>query len=228
MQWLTFAVITDRIVGHGNGYGRIDEYLIDLYQNDIKKGILTDDEAREYLAEMFLKLRGQFFSLGGRDKYGRDATNKVSFLVMQAYDMIDDYNNLGVMWHEDMNEEFYSYVCDVLARHGAGIPSLVNYDVIYNTELRSGVPEEDAANVCYSGCQWYCIPGKEYCDQDTNAVVLTDCMWRAIDNGIKKGYSSFEELYSDFEQEIKRTCEGLCVYSRTHSTMLLIIYGLKL
>ena len=212
VQWLTFAVITDRIVGHGNGYGRIDEYLITLYENDIEKGTLTREEAREYLAEMFLKLRGQFFSLGGRDKDGKDATNEVSFLVMEAYDMIDDYNNLGVMWHEDMNEKFYSYVCDVLARHGAGIPSLVNYDVIYKTELRSGVPEDDASTVCYSGCQWYCIPGREYCDQDTNAIVLTDAMFRAIDNAIENDYNEFEDLYNEFEKEFKRTCDALRVF----------------
>ena len=212
IQWLNFAVMTDRIVGHGNGYGRIDEYLIKLYENDIKAGTLTRNEAREYLAEMFLKLRGQFFSLGGRDKNGNDATNEVSFVVMEAYDMIGDYNNLGVMWHEDMNKEFYSYVCDVLARHGAGIPSLVNYDVIYKTELRSGVTEEDASNVCYSGCQWYCIPGKEYCDQDTNAVVLTDCMFRAIDRAVDDNVTSFEVLYEYFEAEIVNTTEALRVF----------------
>ena len=212
VQWLTFAVITDRIVGHGNGYGRIDQYLIDLFENDIKSGVVTRDEAREYLAEMFLKLRGQFFSMGGRDKNGKDATNDVSFLVTEAYDMIDDYNNLGVMWHPDMNKEFYSYVCDVLARHGAGIPSLVNYDVIYNTELRSGIPEEHACEVCYSGCQWYCIPGREYCDQDTNAIVLTDPMFRAIDGAIEKNYTDFEQLYAEFVYELKRTCEALRVF----------------
>ena len=212
VQWLTFAVITDRIVGHGNGYGRIDEYLITLYENDMEKGTLTREEAREYLAEMFLKLRGHFFSLGGRDKDGKDATNEVSFIVMEAYDMIDDYNNLGVMWHEDMNKKFYSYVCDVLARHGAGIPSLVNYDVIYKTELRSGVPEDDASTVCYSGCQWYCIPGREYCDQDTNAIVLTDAMFRAIDNAIENNCKQFEDLYNEFEKEFKRTCDALRVF----------------
>lgn len=208
VQWITFAVMTDRIVGHGNGYGRIDQYLIDLYNNDIEQGTLTRDEARDYLAEMFLKLRGQFFSLGGRKKDNTDATNTVSYLVMEAYDMIDDYNNLGVMWHPDMDEEFYEYVCDVLARHGAGIPSLVNYDVIYNTELRSGVSEEDACEVAYSGCQWYCIPGKEYCDQDTNAIVLTDPMFRALDEAEKNNIDSFETLYDIFEKELKRTCVG--------------------
>ena len=113
------------------------------------------------------------------------------------------------MWHPDMDPDFYAYVCDVLTRHGAGIPSLVNYDMIRDAELRSGVAPEDAADVAYSGCQWFCIPGKEYCDQDTNAVVLTDPMWRAIDRGISEKYTDFEQLYAAFVDELKATTDAL-------------------
>jgi len=160
VQWIHFAVMLDRVVGHGNGYGRLDQYLIDLYRKSKADGSLSDDEAREYLAEMFLKLRGQFFSLGGRDAQLKDATNEMSFVVLEGYDLIGDYNNIGVMWHPDINREFYDYACDVLARHGESIPVLVNYDLMREAELRSGVPEEDAWNVVYSGCQWFCIQGK--------------------------------------------------------------------
>ncbi len=209
VQWIHFAVLTDRMVGHGNGYGRLDLYLAEFYDNDIKEGRLTRGEAREYLAEMFLKLRGQFFCLGGRDSRGNDAVNEVSWLVIEAYDMIDDYNNLGVMWHPEINRKFYLYVCDVLARHGAGIPALINYEIMKDSELRSGVAEEDACNVAYSGCQWYCIPGKEYCDQDVNAIVLTDPMWRAIDKSIIEVHDSFEKLYTCFIEEFRKTCIAL-------------------
>ena len=224
VQWIQFAIMTDRIVGHGNGYGRLDRYLIKLYEKGIADGTLTRDEAREYLSEVFLKVRGQFFSLGGRDKDGNDATNEMSFVVMEAYDMIGDYNNLGVMWHPDMDPKFYSYVCDVLTRHGAGTPSLVNYDVIRDTELRSGIPEEDASDVAYSGCQWFCIPGKEYCDQDTNSVVLTDPMFRAIDKAVDGEYESFEMLYSAFVDELKATTEALRVFKDAQYDILPLMW----
>ena len=209
VQWIHFAVFTDRIVGHGNGYGRLDKYLIDFYNRDIEDGTLTREEARNYLAEMFLKLRGQFFCLGGRNRELKDATNEMSWVVMEAYDMIDDYNNLGVMWHPDMDKEFYDYVCDVLARHGAGIPALVNYDMMRDAELRFGIPEEDAWNVAYSGCQWFCIPGKEYCDQDVNALVLTDPMKRAIQRGIEENVQDFEQFYKLFVAEFKVTVDAM-------------------
>ncbi len=212
VQWIQFAVMTDRIVGHGNGYGRIDQYLIELYRKGIDDGTLTQEKAREYLCEMFLKLRGQYFCLGGRLLDGSDATNEMSYVVMESYDTIDDYNNLGVMWHPDMDPKFYEYVCDVLARHGAGIPSLVNYDLIRDAELRSGVGEDVAWNVAYSGCQWFCIPGMEYCDQDVNALVMLDPMFRAIESGVKESFNDFGQLYNAVFVEFRRTCEAMRIF----------------
>jgi formate C-acetyltransferase len=208
VQWIHFAVILDRMVGHGNGYGMLDRYLIDLYRKSKADGSLSDEEAREYLSEMFLKLRGHFFSVGGRNADLTDATNEMSFVVLEAYDLIGDYNNLGVMWHPDMDDKFYAYACDVLARHGESIPVMVNYDLMREAELRSGIPEEDAWKVAYSGCQWFCIPGKEFCDQDSNSLVILDPMKRAIAAGVEKGVQSFEELYALFTEELKCTASA--------------------
>lgn len=209
VQWIHFAVLLDRVVGHGNGYGRLDQYLIDLYRGSRAEGELSDDEAREYLSEMFLKLRGQFFSLGGRNPNLKDATNEMSFVVLEAYDLIGDYNNLGVMWHPDIDPRFYGYACDVLARHGESIPVLVNYDLMREAELRSGIPEEDAWKVAYSGCQWFCIPGKEFCDQDVNSFNMLAPMKRTIAEAIAQGIEDFESFYALFEKELGRTAQAL-------------------
>ncbi|OGV68595.1 MAG: hypothetical protein A3K19_11520 [Lentisphaerae bacterium RIFOXYB12_FULL_65_16] len=212
VQWIHFAVLLDRVVGHGNGYGRLDLYLIDLYRKSKAAGELPDEEAREYLSEMFLKLRGHFFCLGGRDAELKDATNEMSFVVLEAYDLIGDYNNLGVMWHPDINREFYDYACDVLARHGESIPVLVNYDLMREAQMRSGIPEEDAWKVAYSGCQWFCIPGKEFCDQDVNSIDLLEPMKRTIAAGIAQGTDDFESFYAIFEQELTTTARALCAW----------------
>jgi len=209
VQWIHFAVLLDRVVGHGNGYGRLDLYLIDLYRKSKAAGDLSDDEAREYLSEMFLKLRGQFFSLGGRNADLKDATNEMSFVVLEAYDLIGDYNNLGVMWHPDINPDFYDYACDVLARHGEAIPVLINHDLMREAELRFGIPEEDAWKVSYSGCQWFCIPGKEYCDQDTNAISVIKPMDCTILKAVEKGIEDFETFYALFEEELTKTVSAL-------------------
>ena len=209
VQWVHFAVLLDRVVGHGNGYGRLDLYLIDLYRKSRVAGELSDAEAREYLAEMFLKLRGHFFSMGGRDENLNDATNEMSFVVLEAYDLIGDYNNLGVMWHPDIDPDFYAYACDVLARHGESIPVLVNYDMMREAELRSGIPEEDAWKVVYSGCQWFCIPGKEYCDQDVNSYNMLAPMKRTLAGAVERDIEDFESFYALFEEELITTAQAL-------------------
>jgi formate C-acetyltransferase len=220
VQWIHFAVLLDRVVGHGNGYGRLDLYLSDLYRRSRAAGELSDEEAREYLSEMFLKLRGQFFSLGGRDAELKDATNEMSFVVLEAYDLIGDYNNLGVMWHPDINRAFYDYACDVLARHGESIPVLVNYDLMRAAELRSGIPEEDAWKVAYSGCQWFCIPGKEYCDQDVNSINLIAPMKCTLAGAIERRIADFEAFYALFEAELTTTARAFRTWKNSQYELL--------
>lgn len=220
VQWIHFAVMMDRVVGHGNGYGRLDLYLIDLYRKSKAAGELSDEEAREYVAEMYMKLRGHFFSMGGRDAELKDATNEMSFVALEAYDLVGDYNNLGVMWHPDINPQFYAYACDVLTRHGESLPVLVNYDLMYESELRSGIPHEDAWKVVYSGCQWFCIPGKEFCDQDVNSIYLPKPMKRTLAAAVERGVSDFESFYALFEEELTVTARWLRDWKNTQYELL--------
>lgn len=212
IQWIQFAIMSDRIVGHGNGYGRLDLYLNRFFQQDTAKGILTRQNAREYLAELFLKVRGQHFSICGRLRDGSDATNEMSRVILESYDMVDDYNNLFLLWHKDMDQELLRYACDVLVRHGASVPTLCNYDLMVDCELRSGVDPEVAWSVAVGGCQWFSIPGREYCDQDVNSIVLYDPLFRAMDRGIAEGTTDFEAFYQLFIEEFQRTAQALQLF----------------
>ncbi|MCL2060686.1 MAG: pyruvate formate lyase family protein [Oscillospiraceae bacterium] len=220
VQWMYFAILFDRTVGHGNGYGSIDAYLIKFYQKSMADGSLTRDDAREYVAEMYMKLRGHFFCMGGRNADGSDATNEMSWVALEAYDLVGDYNNLGVMWHSDMDEDFYAYTCDVLARHGESIPVLANYDMMYESELRSGIPHGHAWTVAYSGCQWFCIPGREHCDQDCNSFIAINPMRRAMARAIKDNAGDFETLFGYFREEATVTAKALQAYKRAHDEYL--------
>jgi len=83
--------------------GRFDQYMYPLYKADVEAGRLNEDQAREMLEEFYIKLtnivdvtptqlaingRGYFrfqqLDVGGVDRYGNDASNKVSYLAIQA------------------------------------------------------------------------------------------------------------------------------------------------
>ncbi len=209
IQWINFFFVVERMNGHGNGYGRFDQFMYDLYRRDIDSGRLTRDKARELIAEQYLKYGASYFSFGGRNEKLQDATNELSWVALEAYDMLGGYNHLGVMWHADMDKGYFRYACEVVERHGAGTPTLVNYDVLRESELFSGFAEEDSWNVCYSGCQWYCSVGKEYQDQDVNCIVLIQPMQRAIRECMEKEIDDFEGFWQIYDREVNVTADAL-------------------
>ncbi|MEE0897187.1 MAG: pyruvate formate lyase family protein, partial [Acutalibacteraceae bacterium] len=78
--------------------GTLDRYLTPFYENDIKKGILTRDEAKEYLQELFLMLQAatkvtsvcftrggeSHFCIGGYLPNGEDGFNELSELILES------------------------------------------------------------------------------------------------------------------------------------------------
>ncbi len=208
VQWIWFFQVAERMHGHGNGYGRTDQLLQPFYEKDIAEGRITRQEARELVGEMYIKY-GSYTALGGRLQDLSDATNEMSWVCLEAYDLVGGINHMGVMWHDDIDKDFYRYANDVLTRHGCGVPILVNYDVLKASEVRSGYKPEDAWNVAYSGCQWYCGVGTEYNDQDVNSLVLIQPMQRAIESAIKKSVNHFDEFWDLYCHEVDRTADAL-------------------
>jgi len=211
LQWIMLYMIVERINGHGNGYGRFDQLLMPFYQADKMAGRIDRSCARELLAEWYLKY-GPHLSFGGRKEDGTDATNEMSWIGLEAYDMVGGYNQFGVQWHSDMDTHFFRYACDVVGRHGCGVPALLNSDILVASQTRTGFDEEHALNTSYSGCQWYCIPGREYQDQDVNCIVLISPMQRAIDQSIDLQIESWEDFWELYCIEVDRTGEALVAF----------------
>ncbi|MGV8094422.1 MAG: pyruvate formate lyase family protein [Mangrovibacterium sp.] len=208
VQWIWMFQVVERMHGHGNGYGRTDQLLFDFYLNDTIANQFTRQQARELIGEMYIKY-GSYTALGGRLEDGSDATNEMSWVCLEAYDLVGGINHLGVMWHPDMDKDFFLYANDILTRHGCGVPTLLNYDVLKASEIRSGYSPKDAWNVSYSGCQWYCSVGTEYNDQDVNSLVLIKPMQRAIQFAIDKKATSFDELWDIYIAEVDKTANAL-------------------
>ena len=211
LQWIMLYMVVERMHGHGNGYGRFDQLLDPFYQRDKAAGIIDRDTARELLAEWYLKY-GPHISYGGRLPDGSDATNEMSWIGLEAYDMVGGYNQFGVQWHSDIDPDFWRYCNDVVARHGCGVPALLNNDVFVGSQLRTGFDEEHASNTSYSGCQWYCVPGREYQDQDVNCVVLVCPMQRAVDMAVERNVESWDAFWEIYRGEVDRTAEALVAF----------------
>ncbi|NTW72020.1 MAG: hypothetical protein HGA49_07260, partial [Eubacteriaceae bacterium] len=192
---------------HGLTIGRFDQYTWPFLEADLAAGRTTLDEAQEVLDCMFLKISdtnklksvggalnaggyssGQHMSLGGQTKEGKDATNPVSYLMLQVAARLYIHEPpLSVRVHDGTPDELWEAAIETTKRVG-GIPTLQNDNVIIPSLLAKGFSLEDARDYCIIGCVEPAGSGNEYpacggTGRETfwniaNALVL------AINNGI--------------------------------------------
>jgi len=209
LLWINFyALISRSAVGLCGGLARIDMVLKPFYDKDIESKRITKEEAQELVAEFMLR-RPLWYSIGGRDKNHKDATNEVSWLFLNACDMFQGFMNLGFLWHENINKDFFRRACEILIKKGEGTPMFMNHDVMIKSEINYGIKKEDAWNVAYTGCAWYAIPGKEYRAGDNAGINLSKCLMNALDLAYKVNIGSFDELWNLFTIEVEEAFKAL-------------------
>ncbi len=107
--------------------GTLDRYLTPFYENDIKNGILTRDEAKEYLQELFLMLQaatkvtnvnftrgGQsHFCIGGYLPNGEDGFNELSELILESLTELPTWiPQVTLRWTNKTPKEVFRLVLD--------------------------------------------------------------------------------------------------------------------
>jgi pyruvate-formate lyase len=210
VQWIHFFIMFNKVIGECDGpVGRIDQLLIDFYRKDIKDGILTPEKARDMIAELFIHL-DPWLTIGGRKKDMSDGTNEVSWRVLEAYDSLKGFpGNFAVMWHQDMDENFLNYACDVNIRLQSGAPMIVNQDMMRESLINQGIKKSDAWNVCHNGCGWYSVPGKQYLTGDWCSINLAICLMKAFWKSADQNVKSFDQFYQIYSNEVKTAADAL-------------------
>lgn len=177
--WLVHLVLQIESNGHSLSYGRLDQYLFPFYEADLQKGKITEDEACELLCNLWLKtytinkIRSwshtrfsagsplyQNVTIGGQTKEGKDATNKLSWLVLKSVAQCHlTQPNLTVRYHRNLPDDFMAECIEVV-RCGFGMPAFNNDEIIIPSFINKGVQPEDAYNYSAIGCVETAVPGK--------------------------------------------------------------------
>ena len=158
--------------GAGISIGRFDRTLWKYYENDIKNGRLTKEEALELIENFFLKIyeindmkswgctnyfRGspqfQNLTIGGVDpETMQDITNDLTYLVLEATANLRIENpSISFRWHLNTPEEIKRKVAETI-RVGIGFPSLYDDAVYVPAMINRGYQLRDALNYCIIGC----------------------------------------------------------------------------
>ncbi len=177
--WLTHLVLQIESNGHSLSYGRMDQYLNSFYEADLKAGRVTEENAKELLCNLWLKtytinkIRSwshtqfsagsplyQNVTVGGQTPDGCDATNPLSWLIIQTVAQCHlTQPNLTVRYHKNLPDDFLRECIEVV-RCGFGMPAFNDDEVIIPSFIAKGVKPEDAYNYSAIGCVETAVPGK--------------------------------------------------------------------
>jgi pyruvate formate-lyase/glycerol dehydratase family glycyl radical enzyme len=196
--------------GHSITYGRFDQLFYSFYKNDINNGTTTREFMQELIENFFIKIHqlnkirdvgntviatgvrmgGTALDVGGVDRKGRDATNDLSFMVLDAHAHTRIPNPwMAVRLHANTPSEFKTKLFNVI-RIGTGEPKILNDEVYIPAAMAYGRSLEDARDYVGVGCVEPDAAGKEYGWHDAAYFNMAKVLELAINNGKCVGCSS--------------------------------------
>ncbi|MDA3730981.1 hypothetical protein PBV87_05645 [Niameybacter massiliensis] len=145
---------------------RMDDYLGTFYVNDLKKGILTKEEAKAYIINYFAIYEESFQRdtrciIGGYGREDEEAADQLALAILEAIDGRQIlYPQVSLRYYKGMNEAVYNKALDVLGK-GNTFPILYNDDLNIASTMRAmDVPRKVAEQYAFFGCGEYMLANK--------------------------------------------------------------------
>lgn len=171
--------------------GRIDQFFWPMYEKSLTKGEITPDAALELIEELWMKFDvgnkvwavSQNAVVGGVTREGKDATNELTFLCIQATDeLMIPLPTLTVKLHSGSPERLL-HTAAALSSKGRGNPTIVNDDVVVRSKTEMGVSIEDARDSVIAGCQEFLVQGAENARTTSLWFSLPKCLELMLNGG---------------------------------------------
>ena len=243
--WTTHMLVlaAESYPGPGVSPGRIDQYLLPYFEADLAAGRLTRERAKELLSCLFIKHNyaydyqgwagtnqginasfGQLITLGGIDADGNDASNDLTYLILEV---VGELNLLepkpNIRLHRKTPGKLMTRIVEMLAE-AQGAPFLLNFDESSIAGLRwQGLPEAELWNYAPVGCLENTLQG---CDRSGTVDVnlnLAKAVELALNDGrdLRTGgqvgpatgdplaFSTFEQFYAAFSKQLLFTLDEI-------------------
>lgn len=252
--WLTHLVLQIESNGHSLSYGRMDQYLNPFYEKDLKSGAITEEEAAELMCNLWLKtytinkIRSwshtqfsagsplyQNVTIGGQTADGKDATNKMSRLILKTVARCHlTQPNLTVRYHSGLSDEFMRECVEVV-RCGFGMPAFNNDEIIIPSFIEKGVKKEDAYNYSAIGCVETAVPGKwGYRCTGMSFLNFPKALLIAMNDGVDpatgtklcestghfRDFTSFDQVLECWDKVIRQMCRECTTIDATCDLVL--------
>ena len=139
--------------------GHLDRTLRPFYEADLAAGHITREKALALIEGLYLLINdyvadglAMSVMVGGRDADGRDVTNDLSYLCLEALRRTRlIYPTVGICWHDGTPEDLVQLALDLIAQ-GIATPAFFGDETIQRGLKALGVPVEDACHYINSTC----------------------------------------------------------------------------
>ena len=234
--WFAHIINTWEDYINANSLGRLDQILYPYYKEDIKKGILTKEEAFELVCCLWLKLYLNYdvqqSCVGGTDIYGNSQVNELSYMMLDATEQLDFIRCLSVRFSNNTPKEFIERALEVVGHVQKGVPFFFNDDVMIPALTSKGISLEDACGYTQIGCVETVIPGKSNPHAVTGETNLLKAIEYVLCNGnsmmypeYKPGaetgeldkFRTYEEFYAAVKEQIFRILDLTCSSVKKHT-----------
>lgn len=234
--WFVQLIIQIESNGLAIALGRFDQYMYPFYRSDLESGQLTRSEALNLLECFFCKLseinkiysnegarllagpgHGQVLTLGGNLSEGRDGTNELSYLCLEADANIQMAQPDLALRVSESTPDRLLIIAGEAIRSGLGKPKIFGDQVVTNSLIKAGVAPQDAQDWAALGCSEPAIPGKTNTWGNSGHLCLTKCLELAlnsgkcrltsqslgIDTGDPLHFISFSDLMTAFKRQVE-------------------------
>lgn len=206
MVWFTHLVFKTEGRCH-MALGRIDQYLLPFYLRDISCGQISKSEVLEWFCHLWSRLdeirEVQNICIGGLTPEGKDGTNDLSYLCLEATRLVaSPYTNLSARFHDESPEAFHR-ACFRVIRTGIGFPAIFNDHVLIQGLTEIGIPAPVAQDTCMVGCIETMLAGKQppWSDSRFNTPIY---LLNAIHQLRQESEPSYLKLLHQFRRELAK------------------------
>ncbi len=231
--WFVQQLIQMESSGHSISPGRFDQYMYPYYKADRDSGAVTREFAQELMDCIWIKLNDlnkcrdaasaegfagyslfQNLIAGGQDKEGRDVTNDLSFMCLQAsMHVMLPQPSLSIRVWNGTPHDFMIKAAE-LTRTGIGLPAYYNDEVIIPALINRGLTLADAREYNIIGCVEPQKAGKTEGWHDAAFFNMCRPVELVFSNGYDRGklisiqtgdvekMSTFEEFYNAYKQQM--------------------------
>ncbi|MBD3340899.1 MAG: hypothetical protein GF353_17455 [Candidatus Lokiarchaeota archaeon] len=204
LYWIIKTTVDLALPFNVHGPGRLDQIFYPYYKRDFEDGRITSEEACELLEELILKVMShnirpypdalsdfsqryegsEPITLGGLTETGQDATNDLTYILLDAAERSKACLNFAVRLHDNTPEELYLKLADLNSR-GISSISMLNDNISKKALIKRGVSEKDAQGYCITGCVDMSTPGKTG-GIGFSAILLCQTLDTTLRNGNSK------------------------------------------